>query len=328
MTALRRMRFLIAAAVLLASPLAADAQETARVWRVGFVSPSAPGPTIQSFRQGLEALGYVEGKNVVVETRFADGHADRLPGLIAEVIGSKVDVLVVGSAAGALAAKRATATLPVVFAGIIDPVAPGIVTSLARPGGNLTGTTFGIGGSGFAGKWVELLKEAVPNVSHVAVLQNPASPTGGPLVRELQVAARTLNVKLDVFDVGDPAKLDGAFAAIRRSGARGVIVTNDPFFHANRDRLVRLAATARLPAVYFTNDFAEAGGLMSYGSSLADSYRRAATYVDKILKGAKPGDLPVEQPTKFELIINVRTAKALGLKIPESLLIRADRVIE
>jgi len=316
------------AVLLLAGSVAAQAQQAARVYRIGFVSPTSPGPTIHAFRQALRELGYVEGQNVIVETRFAEGRAERLPELVAEVIRLKVDVLVVGSSLGALAAKRATTAVPIVFAGIIDPVAPGIVASLARPGGNITGTTFGIGGSGFAGKWVELLKEAAPGVSRVAVLQNSVSPTSAPLVREMQAAARILNVKLDVLDAGNLTQLNKAFAAIGTSGARGVIVSNDPFFHANRAKLVQFAASKRLPTVYFTKDFVDAGGLMAYGSSLADSYRRAATYVDKILKGAKPADLPIDQPTRFELVINLKTARALRLTIPQPLLARADEVIE
>ena len=320
-----------AAVLLLAGSVAAQAQQAARVYRVGFVSPLSPSPeppTLRAFRQGLRELGYVEGRNVIVDARFAEGRSERLPELVAEVLRLKVDVLVAGSSLGALAAKRATTTVPIVFAGLIDPVALGVVASFARPGGNITGATFGIGGSGFAGKWVELLKEAVPDVSHVAVLWNSASPASAPLVREIQAAARTLNVKLDVLDAGNATNLDRAFATIGASGAQGIIVTNDPFFLDNRAKLVQFAASKRLPAVYFIKLFVDAGGLMAYGGSLEDSYRRAATYVDKILKGAKPADLPVEQPTRFELVINMKTAKALGLTIPQLVLIRADQVIE
>ncbi len=316
------------AVLLLAGSVAAQAQQAGRVYRIGFVSPTSSSPTIDAFRQGLRELGYVEGQNVIVEARFAEGRSERLPELVAEVLRLKVDVLVVGSTLGALAAKRATTTLPIVFAGLIDPVATGIVASLARPGGNITGATFGIGGSGFAGKWVELLKEAAPDVSHVAALWNPANPASAPIVSEVQAAARALNVRLDVLEVGNPAKLDRAFAAIGTSGARGLIVSNDPFFFAHRAKLVQFAASKRLPAIYFIRDFVDAGGLMAYGSSLADSYRRTATYVDKILKGAKPADLPIEQPTKFELVINLKTARALRLTIPQPLLARADEVIE
>ncbi len=319
---------LAAAVLLLAGSVAAQAQEAARTHRIGFVSPISPGPTIEAFRQGLRELGYVEGQNLIIQARFAEGRSERLPELVAEVIGLKVDVLVVGSTLGALAAKRATITVPIVFAGLIDPVASSIVTSFAHPGGNITGVTFGIGGTGFAGKWVELLKEAIPNVSHVVALGNSASPLLATLVPEMQAAARTLNVRVDVLDAGTLTKLDGAFAAISASRVQGVIVTNDPFFVSNRAKLVRFAASKRLPAVYFTKDFVDAGGLMSYGGSVAASYRRAATYVDKILKGAKPADLPIEQPTKFELVINLKTARALGLTIPQSIMLRADEVIQ
>lgn len=322
------MAVCLAAVLLLAGPFSAQAQQAARVYRIGFVSPISPGPTIAAFRQGLKEAGYVEGKNVIIEARFAEGHLDRLPELVAEVIRLKVDVLVTGSNLGALAAKRATTTIPVVFAGLIDPVAPGIVASLARPGGNITGVTIGIGGTGFAGKWVELLKEAVPDVSHVAVLWSSADPIGATLVGDVQSAARILKVRLDLVDAGDPAKFDSALAAIGASRAQAIIVTNSPFYAANRVKLAEFAASKRLPAMYFFKLFADAGGLMSYGGSLEDSYRRAATYVDKILKGAKPADLPVEQPTRFELVINLKAAKALGLAIPRSLLLRADHVIE
>jgi putative ABC transport system substrate-binding protein len=283
---------------------------------------------VAAFRQGLRELGYVEGKNVILESRFAEGRSERFPELVAEMIRLKVDVLVVGSPSGALAAKRANTTVPIVGVGLIDPVATGIVTSLARPGGNITGVTSGVGGSGFAGKWVELLKEVVPSLSRVALLGNSANPASALLVAEAQVAARTLNVKLDVLEAGNATSLDRAFAIIAVSRAQGIIVTNDPFFFDNRTKLVQFAASKRLPAVYFFRLFAEAGGLMAYGASLEDSYRKAATYVDKILKGAKPADLPIEQPTRFELVINSNTAKALGLTIPQTLLLRADRIID
>ena len=214
------------------------------------------------------------------------------------------------------------------FAGVTDPVGAGIVASLARPGGNITGIAVGAGGVGFARKWVDLLKEAVPGVSHVAVLSNSANPASAPFVPEIRLAARTLNVKLDVLDAGNAVDLDRAFAAIGASGAQGIIVMGDPFFVVNRAKIAEFAASKRLPAVHFSKLFAESGGLMSYGASLEESYRRAATYVDKILRGAKPGDLPIEQPTKFEFVINLKTAKALGLTIPPSLLLRADQVIE
>ena len=314
---------------LLAAPLAAEAQSAGRVYRIGIISPTSlfPEHPSHAFRQALRELGYVEGQNVIIEQRFAEGQAERFPELLAEAIRLKVDVLVVGSTPGVLAAKRATATVPIVFAGVPDPVAQGVVASLARPGRNITGISMAIG-EGFAAKWVELLKEAAPSVSHLAVLWNSTNPAAATFVKEVQAAARVLNVKLDLVAVGNVTQLDSAFAAITASPARDVIVTADPFFYTNRIRLVQFAASRRLPAAYFVRDFVDAGGLMAYGPSLAESYRRAATDVDKILKGAKPGDLPVEQPTKLELVINLKTAKALGLTIPPSLLLRADQVIE
>lgn len=320
-----------AVAVLLAAPALIQAQPAGKVHRIGVVSPLAGSPeppTVRAFRQALRDLGYVEGKNAVVVTRFADGRPERLPELFAELIRLKVDVLVTGSALGALAAKKATTSVPIVFAGVLDPASAGIVTSLARPGGNITGATFGVGGSGIAGKWVELLKEVVPGISHVAVLRNPADPQSAELLREIHQAARTLKTTIAEFNADNDATLDQAFAAIGASGAQGIIVTNTPFFAANRVKLVRFAADKRLPAMYFFNLFPDSGGLMSYGGSLEESYRRAAAYVDRILKGAKPGDLPIDQPTKVELVINLKAARALGLAISPALLARADRVID
>jgi putative ABC transport system substrate-binding protein len=322
---------LAAAGLLLAGPLAAQAQQAVRVYRIGLVSPLSRVPEpiqLHAFRERIRELGYVEGKNVIIEARFAEGRNEHLPELVAELLRMKVDVLLVGSTPGALAAKRATTTVPIVFAGVTDPISAGIVSSLAHPGGNITGVAAGAGGVGFAGKWVELLKEAVPGVSHIAVLSNPASPASVPFVPEIQLAARTLNVKLDVLDAGNPTDLDKVFAAIGASGANGIIVPGDPFFVVTRAKIAQFAASKRLPAVHFSKLFTESGGLMSYGASLEESWRRAATHVDKILKGTKPADLPIEQPTKFELVINLKAANALGLTIPGSLLLRADQVIK
>ena len=320
-----------AAIALLAASPGSSAQPAAKVYRIGIVSPLAASPeppTVRAFRQGLRELGYVEGKNVIVEARYAEGHPEIFPELFAHFIKRKVDVIVTGSSQGALAAKKATSTVPVVFAGILDPVASGIVTSLARPGGNITGATFGAGGSVISGKWLELLKEAVPGLTHAAVLFNSVDPASAEYRREVQAAAGTLKVKIDQFDAGNAAALEKAFAAIGASGAQGLIVTGSAYFGGNRARLVRFAAERRLPAIYFFSLFPEDGGLMSYGGSAEDSYRRAASYVDRILKGAKPGDLPIDQATKYELVVNLKTAKALGISIPRSLLGRADRVIE
>jgi putative ABC transport system substrate-binding protein len=322
------VRQLAAGLVLLAGSLAAEAQQAPKVYRIGFVGSGSPGPGIDAFRQGMRELGYVEGKNLIVDVRFPGARSERIPELIAEVVGLKVEVIVVGSTPAALAAKKATTRIPVVFASLFDPVGSGIVSSLAHPGSNITGVAIGVGGSGMAGKWIELLKEVVPVASRIAVLSNPANPASTASVREIEAAARSLGVNLDLFDAGNATKLDEALARIGASGSQGIIVTNDPFFTIHRAKLIQFAARTRLPAVYFFRSFADAGGLMAYGANQEDAYRRAAAYVDKILKGAKPADLPVDQPSRFELVINLRTAKALGLKIPRSLLVRADQVIE
>jgi putative ABC transport system substrate-binding protein len=324
-------RSLLATAVLvliLAGPTTADAQQASQTYRVAFLGLASERPSVAAFTDGLRELGYVEGKNLSLAIRSADGRPERLPRLASELIALKPDVLVVGSTAPTLAAKRATTSIPIVFVSVIDPVGPGIVASLARPGGNISGVTGWIAGAGFAGKWVELLKEAVPHLSHVVALSNSANPQSPPQVQDVQAAALALKMKLDVVDAGNAAGLDKALAAIAASGAQGMVVTGDPFFTASRARLIGFAASKRLPAVYFNKRFADDGGLVAYGARLEDSYRRAAAYVDKILRGTKPADLPVEQPTTFELIINLKTAKALGLTMPQRLLMRADDVIQ
>jgi len=309
-------------------PVTAWSQAPAGEYRVGFASLVPPGPAnLSAFRQGLRELGYVEGRNLVLEVRSAEGRQERVREVVSELVGLKVDVLVTVSTATALAAQKTSNSVPVVFVSVIDPVAPGIVQTLARPGGNLTGVT-GWVGADFAGKWVGLLREAAPRISHVAVLWNSANPQGAPQVQEIRAAAGKLKITADFFDAGDVASLSKAFAAIAATGAEGIVVAGDPFFTANRARLVDFAASRRLPAVYFFKRFAEAGGLMAYGARAEESYRRAASYVDKILKGAKPADLPVERPTQFELVINLKTARALGLAIPPSLLLQADQVIQ
>lgn len=325
----RRRQILIVAGALLAIPRFVQAQQAARVYRIGYFSPTSPSSAIfDAFRPALRDLGYIEGRNVIIEERYAEGKLERLPAIVTELIRLKVDLLLTGSTVSALAAKRATTTVPIVFATVFDPVAVGLVQSLARPGGNITGMAMGVGGSGFGGKWLELLKDAIPTVSHVAVLLNSANPANAPMVREVQAAARTLNMKLELLDAGNPTNLDKAFSAIGASGVQAIVVTNDPFFNSQRAQLAQFAASKRLPAIHFSKLFVDAGGLMAYGASFEDSWRRTATYVDKILKGAKPADLPIEQPTKFELAINLKTAKALGLTIPKPLLMRADQLIE
>jgi len=323
-----RRYFLIAAGFLLAAPLTAEAQKAGRVYRVGLVAPASRSEQHDAFRQKLRELGYIEGKNLIVEARYAAGRIERIPEFVAEVIRLKVDVLVVGANTAAHAAKRATTAVPIVFGGVPDPVGTGIVASLGRPGGNITGISMAVG-EGFAGKWVQLLRDAVPGVSHAAALVNSASTDSGNYVKEMRAAARALNMKLEVFAAGNnPAELDEALAAIGASGARGLIVPADAFFFTHRAKLVQSAARERLPAVYCDLAIADGGGMLAYGPSLVHAFRQVATHVDKILKGAKPADLPVEQPTKFELVINMKTAKALGLAIPQSVLLRADRVIE
>jgi len=316
---------------LLTAPLAAEAQQAAKVPRIGYVSTNlAANPHLrEAFLQGLRDLGYVEGRNVVIEYRSAEGKLERFPALAAELVALKVDVIVAANTRAALAAKHATRTLPIVFATAVDPVTNGLVTSLARPGGNVTGL------SNLApelvGKCLEQLTLAVPGVTRVAVLWQPggyAERTEKDMLKEAAVAARALGVRLQFVEARGPEDFDRAFSDMTRARADALTVLTSVIFVSERRRLVDLAAKNRLPAVYPGREFVDAGGLMAYGSDLADLNRRAATYVDKILKGAKPADLPVEQPTKFELVINLKTAKALGLTIPPSLLGRADEVIQ
>ena len=315
--------------VLLLTGFPVQAQQPKKVFRVGFIgasSASSAGHYLEAFREGLRALGYVEGENIVIEVRWAEGSAGRFPRLIAELIGLKVDVLFVSSAPGALAAKNAGITTPVVFATVTDPVGYGLIDTLARPGGNITGSALAVG-EGFSGKWVELLKETVPKVASMAVLRNPTHPVGEVFLRETQAAGRALGVTLQYFEARDPSQLDSALSRIEKDRAGALIVTPDPLFGSHRKRIVDFAARRRLPAMFFYKEFVDVGGLMSYGPSFPDSYRRAATYVDKILKGAKPADLPVEQPRQFEFVINLKTAKQIGLTIPPNVLARADKVI-
>lgn len=322
---------ILATAAFIAGSFEIRAQPAVKVHRIGIVSPLAASPEppqVRAFRLGLAELGYIEGKNLILEARFAEGRPERFPELFADLIKLKVDVLVAGSSSGTLAAKKATSTVPIVFAGVTDPIAQGLVRSLARPGGNITGATFGAGGSEIVGKWVELLKEAVPGLAHAAVLFNSQEVASPEYLREARAAARTLRVRINEFDASNDATLEKAFAAIGASGAQGLIVTGSAYFAGNRAKLVRSAAEKRIPAIYFFSLFPDAGGLMSYGGSAEDSYRRAASYVDRILKGAKPADLPIDQATRYELVVNLKTAKALGIAIPRSLLGRADRVIE
>ncbi len=327
-------KILIAALTLgvLAGPLAADAQQAGKVYRIGVLANAPPTtPEVsrnwEAFRQGLGERGWVEGQNIVIEYRWAEGRVERFPSLAAELVSLKLDLIVASSTPGARAAKQATSTIPIVMVYVSDPVGDGFVASLARPGGNITGMTFGAGRE-ITGKHLELLKEAVPKLSRVAVLLNPDSPESAVFLRETQAAAQALAVKLQLLEVRSPNELEGAFAAMTRERAGALLVLPHPFTFAHARRIVDLAAKSRLPAVYPARQFVEAGGLMAYAANAPDMLRRAATYVDKILKGAKPGDLPVEQPTNFELVINLKTVKALGLTIPQSLLLRGAHVVQ
>jgi ABC-type uncharacterized transport system substrate-binding protein len=313
---------------LLAAPFAAGAQQT--VPRIGYLSAGAPTSNplvIAAFQQGLRDLGWVEGRNIDIEYRWAEGRFDRLPDLAADLLHLRVDVIIAAPTPAALAAKNATGTVPIVAVSLTHPVELGLVRSLARPGGNVTGLSYSVGADIF-GKDLELLKEVVPRVRRVAVLSNPDSPAQPLTVKNVKDAARLLGLQLQLLEARGPEGFDGAFAAMARERVGALLLVQDPAFIPHRVRLVDLAAKNRLPSIFTQREDAEAGGLMSYGPSLSDLYRRAGTYVDKILKGAKPGDLPIEQPTKFELVINLKTAKALGLTIPPSLLQRADQVIE
>ncbi len=316
---------------LLAAPLAAEAQQAAKVPRIGLMATNlAASPHLpEAFRQGLRDLGYVEGRNLVIEYRDAEGKLERLPALAVELVALKVDVILVGGTPQTLAAKRATRTIPIVFAAAADPVGSGLVASLARPGGNVTGLSVLI--PELVGKNLEQLKQAVPEVSRIAALWQPGGypeRTEKDVLKEAEVAGRALGVRLQFVEARGPADFDRAFSEMTRARADALTVLSSNMLLTERTRLVDLAAKNRLPAVYTSREFVDAGGLMSYGPNFADMFRRAASYVDKILKGAKPADLPVEQPTKFELVINLKTAKALGLTIPQSLLQRADQVIE
>jgi putative ABC transport system substrate-binding protein len=316
---------------LLTVPLAAEAQQAASLPRIGFLAPASLSdprvpPYIRAFQEGLRELGYVEGRNIAIEFRWAEGQYERLPGLAAELVRLNVNVIVAAGPNAIQAAKQATATIPIVMAAVGDPVGTGFVAGLARPGGNITGVSNML--PDLVGKQLELLKEVLPTVSRVALLGNPANPANASLERQAQDAARTLGVRLQPLWARDLREIDSAFTATKMERADALIVLTDTMLINHRTRVIDHAGQRRLPAVFGVSQFVEAGGLLAYGPSFADGYRRAAPYVDRILKGAKPGDLPIEQPTKFELVINLKTAKALGLTIPQSLLQRADQVIE
>ena len=324
-----RRAIVVGAAALLARPVVALAQPAGKVARIGRLSPQSAGvdvPFLNAFRRALEERGWVEGRGFVMVSRFADGQPERLASLAASLVQDKVDVILAGSNPGALAAKRATAVIPIVMVTTGDPIGGGIVSNLARPGGNLTGFT-ALGGA-LSAKRMEALKEALPSLQRVAVLVNPAAPYTAPFLEDRDDVARRLGLKVHVVEARSAGDLDGVFATLARERVEAVMVLTDVMFITERRRIVELAARHRLPAMYFDRQFVDAGGLMFYGASLVHLYRRAATYVDKVLKGGRPGDLPIEQPTTFELVVNLRTARALGLKLPPAFLLRADQVIE
>ena len=326
-----RRRFLLTSmAGVLAAPFAAEAQQAGQVARIGVLLALAReqmSHLVKAFEDGLRDLGYVPGRNVVIESRFADGKLERLPQLAQDLVRLRVDVIVTGSNPHVIAAKQATTTIPIVMVYVRDPVGAGLVASVSRPGGNVTGLSMDVGAE-IAGKRLALLKEVVPRLSRVAVLVFPGFPSALAALEAMEAPARTLGMTVVRFDARGPGDLEGVFAAVTRARFDALVVTGGPVQFNMRTQIAQLALRHRLPSISSITEDVEVGVLMSYGASLSDQWRRAATYVDKILKGAKPADLPVEQPTKFELIINLKTAKALGLTIPPSLLAQADQVLE
>jgi ABC-type uncharacterized transport system substrate-binding protein len=310
-------------------PLSAGAQQTT-IRVIGFVSATSPDgyaqPQIAAFRQSRKESGFIEGQNIAIEFRWAEGRYDRLSSLIAEAVNRPVDVILASSLPAALAAKQVTTTIPIVFVMGADPVKLGVVASLNRPGGNVTGVMQLFGALG--AKRLELIRELVPSLSVLAVLSNPNNPNASDHLDDVQTAARSIGQQIEVFRASSESEIDSAFAGIARRKDGALLVTDDPLFSLRRDQLVSLAARHAIPASYWVRDFAAASGLMSYGSSTSHNYHEAALYVARILRGTKPADLPVLQPTKFELVINVKTAKALGLTVPPTLIALADEVIE
>jgi len=315
---------------LLAAPRAAEAQQTGRVYRIGLLESSAPDAARQAwwnvFRQRMRELGYVEGQNVTFEPRWAEDDNDRLSKLVAALVGLKVDVIVTAATTSTIAAKRATSTIPIVMAFGSDPVALGLVASLRRPGGNVTGMTSI--SSELAAKRLEFLRIVAPRASRIAILWDESTPASRLAVDETEAAAKTAGLTMHSVPVRSPAEIEAAFATVVRGRAGALIIFGAPMLFSHRKRLAELAIKHGLPTVVGAREYVEAGGLVGYATDYLDLMRRAAVYVDKILKGAKPGDLPIEQPTKFELVINLKTAKALGLTIPHSLLLRTDQVIQ
>jgi putative ABC transport system substrate-binding protein len=324
----KRRRLILSGTGLLAAPLACFAQQQrSKVVRIGLLeSASRYEKGREALIAGLRALGYVEGKNIVIEYRWAEGKYERLPGLAAEMVKMKVDVIVAASLPAIRAAQQATATIPIVMVRTGNPVGSGLVASLSRPGGNITGlSNINVD---VMSKYLELLRAAAPRLSHVTVLANPANPQHAGFVKRIRATDKTNAVKISSAQASDAGQIETALVATKRERAGALIVLPDSFFLAHARRIVELAMQHRLPTMFWTRELVESGGLMSYGQDISEHFYRAATYVDKILKGAKPGELPVEQPTKIELVINLKTAKAIGLTIPQDLLFRADKVIE
>jgi putative tryptophan/tyrosine transport system substrate-binding protein len=325
----RRDLLTLVGAGLIVRPAAAGAQKKQKPMPViGYLSFASPGPfapLVAALRQGLSETDYVEGQNVAIEYRWAEGHYDRLPALAADLVGRKVDVIAASGPPSALAAKSATSTIPIVFSSG-DPIGEGPVTSLARPGANLTGVSLFT--AELMPKLVELLSELVPQAGVIALLVNPNNPNTEPMIRDVQQAARAKGVQLPILKAGAEGEIDAAFASLVQLHVGGLVVGTDPFFNSRREQLVALAARYTVPAIYEWREFIAAGGLISYGSSLAAAYRQVGIYAGRILKGAKPADLPVQQPTTFELVVNLNNAKELGLTVPPSILARATEVIE
>jgi putative tryptophan/tyrosine transport system substrate-binding protein len=324
---MKRRDFIAGIAAAAVHPFVARGQ-TAKIYRLGYLSAGTHNPRLYDFFQrGLKELGWIEGQNIAIERRYAEGQPDRLPDLARELVALKIDLIVASPTVPALAARNATDTIPIVGIGFDNPLQHGLAANLARPGGNVTGLSYAVGPEIF-GKDLELLKELVPGLTAVAVVSNPEGPNHGISVENIRTAARSLGVDVQLFEVRRAENFDDVFAEIAHRRMQATLIIGDPMYGVHQTKLTELALRYRLPAMHTNRVHVENGGLMCYGPSFPDLWRRAASYVDKILKGAKPADLPIEQPTKFELIINLKTAKGLGLQVPPTLLTRADEVIE